>query len=226
MSLLNRLFAIVPGFGNPFVNDTLFLSNNNALTTSNTITLTSLSPTVSKGYIRTKIYGGNLSATMTLLSVAVGDGTQYAQVYYNSPSTAITLSTTVGGTSIATNGAMTTATATLTSTSNPFLPSQVGLPIQVPGAGNAAGTFPLQTTISAFVSTGNVTLAAVCANTAGVSSKTITLTGQYFNGGSATQPAGFDVIIPFEVDMSVTNVVITETGAGGGLMDVEVSGTI
>lgn len=225
MSLLNRLYALVPGFGNPFVNDTLFLSNNNALTTSNTVTMSGLSPTLSKGYIRTKIYGGNLSATMTLLNVAVSDGTQFATVYYNSPGTAITFSTTVGGTSIATNGAMTASSATLTSATNPFLPSQVGLPIQVPGAGNAAGTIPLQTTVSVFVSTGNVTLAAVCANTAGVSSKTITLTGQYFNGGSATIPAGFDVVIPFEVDMNVSSVVVTETGVGGGLMDVEVSGT-
>lgn len=228
MSWLNRLFAIVPGFGNPFVNDTLYQSVGNALTTgTNTITLSTFAPTLSKGWGRIKIYGAGASSTVTLLQATVYDGTSYTTVYYNYPGTALTLNSVIAGTSLTTVGAMSSSSATLTAANNPFTPSMVGVPISVPNAGNAAGSLPLQTTVSAFVSSGNVTLAAVCAATAGVSSKTVTETGYYFNGGSATAPGGFDVIFPFEVDENTTSMVFSiGLTTGPALADVEISGTI
>ena len=91
MSWVNRLFSVVPGFGNPFVNDVLYQSVGTALTTSNTVTLSGFAPTISKGYIRMKIYGAQTSPTVTKLQATLSDGTQFVTVYYNSPGTALTL---------------------------------------------------------------------------------------------------------------------------------------
>src|SRR5271166_847421 len=113
MSWVNRLWAVVPSFGNPFVNDTLFQAVNQALTTSTTVSLTGLSPTVSKGYVRMKIYGGQSSPTVTKLQATLSDGTDFVTIYYNFPGTALSLSSTVAGTSLTTVGAMVT-TAGLT----------------------------------------------------------------------------------------------------------------
>src|SRR5580658_10357416 len=100
MSWVSRLLSMVNGPGIPFQNDLLFQSVNTALTTSNTVSLIGLSPTISKGLLRMKIYGGSGASTVTLLQATVSDGTDFVTIYYNSPGTALSLNTTVGGVSI------------------------------------------------------------------------------------------------------------------------------
>ena len=81
---------------------------------------------------------------------------------------------------LATNGAIASGQATLTSTSNPFTAGMVGQAVSVSGAGNSGGT--LYTTILSYQGTGQVTLATPALTTVAVNpdtgvGATIALTG-------------------------------------------------
>jgi hypothetical protein len=223
MSFVNRLLSMVNGPGIPLQNDSLFLTQGAALTTSNTTSLTGLTPTISRGLIRVKVYQGLTSPTLTGLACYLSDGKDFVCVY-NWAGT-ITLSATPAGTQLATNGAMASASAVLTSASNPFTAAMVGATIAVSAAGNAGGTLPLYTTIASYQSPGQVTLATATLETGGTSGATVTLTEPYSNGGSAGTPGGVDIVIPFEVDIQVSRLDVITTGTGTSLMDLEISGT-
>jgi hypothetical protein len=223
MSFVNRLLSMVNGPGIPLQNDSLFLSQGNSLTTTNTTSLTGLTPTISKGLIRVKVYQGLTSPTLTALACYLSDGVDFVCVYTWAGT--VTLSATPAGTALATNGAMAASSAVLTSASNPFTASMVGARIAVTAAGNTGGTLPLYTTIASYQSPGQVTLAAATLQTGGTSGATVTLTEPYSNGGSAGTPGGFDIVIPFEVDINVSRLDVVTTGAGTSLLDVEISGT-
>lgn len=228
MAWVKRLYSIFPGFGNPFVNDTIYQSVGNALTTGETTSLTTLSPTLSAGRVRVKIYGGTgTSPTLASVLIALSDGKDFVQIYHSGVwATALTLDGTPAGTALGTDGAMSaTGVKVLTSATGAFTPQMVGATIAVSTAGNAAGSLPLYTTIASYQSPTQVTLAAGSVKTAAVSSATITLTESYLNGGSATAPAGFDIVVPFCVDISVSRVDVVTTGTGNSSMDLEVSGT-
>jgi len=215
---------MVNGPGIPFQNDTLFQSVANALASgSNTVTLSGLTPTISKGLIRMKIYGAATSPSMTMLQATLSDGLEFVTVYYNWPGTALTLATAAGGTSVATDGAMTSGTKVLTSASAKFTSAMVGQNIYIPSAGGTSGAIALLTTVASFQSAGTITLAAAATST--VTGATITLVESYYTAGSATAPAGFDVVVPFEVDINVTRLDVTEVGVGSAIMDLEISGT-
>jgi hypothetical protein len=70
---------------------------------------------------------------------------------------------------------MSAGSAVLTSSKNPFASGQVGQGISVSGAGNAAGTIPLYTTILSYQSTGQVTLSAPTLETGGTTVATVNL---------------------------------------------------
>jgi hypothetical protein len=223
------LYAILPSFGTPLQNDTLFLKNNNVISTTgspNTVTLSSLTPKFSKGYVRVKIYNDEVAAgTITGIQVVLYDGTQY--VLIGAFATSTLLSIIPGGTQLVTNGSITSGAAVLTTaTANTFTPSMVGLPIAVSGAG--AGGITLYTTVLSWQSGTQVTLAANASTTV-TTSATVTMTGQYGNVGVlGTSVAGIDLLFPFEVDMSCTqcSVITTMTGATStAVQDVEVSAT-
>src|ERR1039457_2061147 len=204
MAWLNRLLSMVNGPGVPVQNDTLFQSVGNALTTSQTTSLSGLSPTISKGMIRCKVYGANgTTPTLTGIAVTSSDGTQFVQVYHSGVwATALSLDETPAGTTLGTDGAMSaTGVKVLTSATGAFTAAMVGAQVSVSTAGNAAGSISLFTTIASYQSATQVTLAAGSVKTAAVSGATIVLTGNYQNAGSATAPAGFDIVIPFEVDI-------------------------
>lgn len=227
MTFINRLLSMVNGPGIPVQNDTLFLSQNQGLTTSQTTSLTSLSPTISKGLVRVKVYGGGTSPTLASVKVSVSDGTQFVCIFNSGVwATALTLDATQAGTAVATDGAMSaTGVKVLTSATGAFTPAMVGLQIAVSTAGNAGGTIPLYTTVASYQSATQITLAAGSVKTTAVSGATITLVGAYLNGGSAAAPAGYDVVIPFEVDLNVSRVDVITTGAGVSFIDIEASGT-
>ena len=135
------------------------------------------------------------------------------------------MTATGAGTTIATDGAMAIGSKNLTSAAAAFTPSMVGSNVSVPTAGNSGGTTTLFTTIASFLSAGTLVLATANVNASAVSGQTVKTTGSYFTGGSATAPAGFDVVFPFEVDMNASRLDVTETGAGIAYMDLEISGT-
>src|SRR6202041_1791061 len=234
MSWINRLFAVTPGFGSPVVNDALFQSVGNALATSTTVTLggtgtSAFFPTISKGYIRVKIYNATASWAATTFNVVLNDGTQYVIVSAGAPVNGITLRNTVAGTAVGgAHGTMTLNSKVLTDTTDsPFTPSMVGANISVSAAGNAGGSLPLNTTIASYQSATQVTLAAACLNSSGVTTSTMKLTGSYFTGGSDSAPAGIDITIPFESHLALQQLdVVVASSAGTASMDVEVSGTV
>lgn len=102
MSFANRLYSIVPSFGVPLLNDTLFLNQNIALSTASQQTNTipssgSFSPTISRGWVRVKVYAGTGTApTLTDLVITATDGTTTVQIGQVHASVAIALSTTSG----------------------------------------------------------------------------------------------------------------------------------
>jgi len=233
VAFLNRLWAILPSFGSPIQNDSLFLKNNNAISTTgspNAITLGSLTPTFSKGFVRVKIYNDEVAAgTITGIGVILYDGTQYVSVGSLAPIAAYggLLSIIAGGTQLVTNGSITSGLAVLTTaTASTFTPSMVGLPIAVTGAG--AGGITLYTTVLSYQSGVQVTLSTNASTTVS-GTGTVTLTEQYGNVGVlGTSVAGDDYLFPFEVDMSATqvSVYITMTGATSvAVADIEVSAT-
>jgi hypothetical protein len=77
---------------------------------------------------------------------------------------------------LATDGSMSSGSAVLTSSSNPFTNAQVGQTISVAGAGNSAGSAPLYSTILSYQNRGQVTLAIPAAATVS-GTATIALTG-------------------------------------------------
>jgi hypothetical protein len=231
MAFVNRLNAVFPGMGNPVQNDTLLLKQNIALSTTGqqTNSLTGITPTLSKGYVRVKVFAaGGTAPTLLNLIVNVTDGTTFVNVGFFAPVVAIApaFSLVAGGTVIgASNGAITTGTAILTSVSNPFTPAMVGSAISVTTAG--AGATTLYTTILSYQSAGQVTLAVNAGATATVG--VMTLTSSYGNGGTNTALAGIDFLIPFEVDINVNQVSVLTTLGGTtptAQMDLEVAGTI
>lgn len=107
MSFVNRLPTVVPGFGSPLQNDVLFLTQNVSIAAAGptTFSLTGLTPTISRGYIRVKIYGAaGTTPTIVLVDVVVTDGTTFVIVGRINPATAIPLSTTAAAGSPYTNG--------------------------------------------------------------------------------------------------------------------------
>lgn len=88
MTFVNRVPNVLPGFGTPIQNDTLQLSSNVSLSTTSaqTNTLSGITPTFSKGYVRVKIYGGGgTTPALSLLQVVVSDGTTFVGIFYQSP---------------------------------------------------------------------------------------------------------------------------------------------
>lgn len=224
MAWVNRTLKTFPAMGNPFVNDSVFQSVGNALTTTNTTSLTALSPTLSAGKIRAKVYGGLSSPTLTALSLVVSDGVDFVTVFQWTGT--ITLSATPAGVTLGTDGAMGAGLAVLTSASNPFTPAMVGKTISVSKAGNTGGTLPLFTTIVSYQSPGQVTLGAATLQTGGTTGATVILTEAYINGGAAATPGGVDFLVDFVVDISVSRLDCVTTGAGTSLLDLEILGTL
>jgi hypothetical protein len=83
MAFLNRLGLILPTFGTPESNDTLFLKTAQALSTTGspvTILLSGFTApyTLKDYYVRVKIYsGGTAAGTITGIAVIVSDGTTF-----------------------------------------------------------------------------------------------------------------------------------------------------
>jgi hypothetical protein len=150
MAWVNRVLSILPGFGAPIQNDTLFQSVGNSLSTTGqqTVSLTGLSPTISKGYVRVKIYGGGGTSPLVASGyVILSDGTTFVQIHN-------------------VNGQVLSTTA---ATGSP-----------------------------------------------------------YTNGGANTTPGGIDSVIPFVVDINVSQVSVLTTMTGTSptaKMDLEISGT-
>ena len=230
MTWVNRLSKIFPGFGVPVSNDTLFQSVGNSLsgTSQAAVALTSLSPTLSCGWIRVKIYQfGGTSPTLLSLVVNVTDGVevvcvnQTIPVVASVPANALTL----------TDGAMSSASAVLTSATGAFVSGLVGRQISVSKAGNAGGTAALLSTVITYTSATSITLANATLQTGGTSSATITFP-PYSNIGVKTagslSQSGYDILIPFEVDINVSEVDVNYTLGGTSptaKMDLEVGGT-
>lgn len=101
MAFTNRLSTVVPGMGTPLSNDSLFYQSGVSLsgTTQQSTTLPSSGSfaapnTLSKGYLRIKIYsGGGTSPTLTDLVVTATDGTTTVTMgqFLIHPSTAFAL---------------------------------------------------------------------------------------------------------------------------------------
>lgn len=97
MTFTNRLGKCSIGFGNPISNDSLFLSQNNALsgTGETKIALSGFSPTVQHGQIRVKVSAGTgTSPTVVSVRIVVTDGTNSEEVYSFNPATAFAISST------------------------------------------------------------------------------------------------------------------------------------
>jgi hypothetical protein len=98
VTLANRLEKIFPGFGQPQFNANQ-LREGVALTDgANTVTVPSsgsLTPTISAGKVRVKVYNGTgTSPALATLTVTVTDGTTTEAVFYYHPSSALALSST------------------------------------------------------------------------------------------------------------------------------------
>ena len=232
MAFFNRLYVILPSFGSPIQNDSLFLKQGTAIATGGptTVSLTGLTPSFSKGYVRVKVYAMlGTTPTITNLQVVAYDGTTAVLIGVLAPAIAYTFGVVAGGTQLVTNGSITTGTAILTTaTANTFTPSMVGQPISVSGAG--VGGITLYTSVLSYQSGTQVTL-ATNASTTVTTSATVTLTSYYGNSGTIATPTygGLDLLFPFEIDLlaaSQISVIYTMTGTSGtGAMDIEVSTT-
>ena len=230
MAFLNRLWAVLPSFGSPVQNDTLFVKQNNviAAAATTTVTLSSLAPVFSKGYVRVKIYEGVVATgTITNIQVILSDGSQFVNVGETTPiGTGGVLAIVPTGTAIGgANGSITNGAAVLTSVSAPFTPAMVGLPIALSNA--AAGGGVLFAYILSYQSATQVTIDRNAGAT--TTTATMTLTGQYGNAGVlGTSVAGLDILYPFEVDMAASQVSVLTTITGATatcLEDIEVSTT-
>lgn len=84
MAFTNRLLLVVPSFGTPIQNDTLFLKAGTAIASgSTTTTLAGLTPAIRDGWIRVKIYGGTAGSTFTSMVITVTDATTTELIYSN-----------------------------------------------------------------------------------------------------------------------------------------------
>lgn len=104
-----RLPLVVAGFGTPLQNDALMLKQNTALpaATVTQVTMGSITPTFSKGYIRVKVYGGAVAnAIITQITAIVTDGSTFVTVGALSPvvTTGVTLNIVAATGSPYTNG--------------------------------------------------------------------------------------------------------------------------
>ena len=106
MSFTNRLPSVVPGFGSPLQNDTLFLTSNVSVAVGPaSYTLSGLTPTLSRGYIRAKVYGFAAGTpSLILLDVLVTDGTTFVELFRWNPATALVFSVVASSGSPYTNG--------------------------------------------------------------------------------------------------------------------------
>jgi hypothetical protein len=230
VAFFNRLYVILPSFGSPIQNDSLFLKQGTALATGTaTVSLTSLAPTFSKGWVRVKIYAATgTTPAITALNVYITDGTTYVLIgMLNPTATQLALGLVPGGTQLVTNGSITSGAAILTTaTANTFTPAMVGQPISVSGAG--AGGIILYTSVLSYQSGTQVTL-ATNASTTVTTSATVTLTSYYGNAGVIATPSygGLDFLFPFEIDLiaaTQVSVLYTMTGTSGtASMDLEAS---
>lgn len=97
MSFVNRLATIVPSFGTPLNNDTLYLKQSTTITVDGTTTLSSLSPTLRSGWVRTKFSAGaGTSPTVVSVTITVSDGTTTYTIGSFFPGTATVMSSTSG----------------------------------------------------------------------------------------------------------------------------------
>lgn len=82
MAFLNRVLLIIPGFGTPIQNDTLFLKQGTAVATGTvTTSLAGLTPAVKQGWIRVKLSASSGAGTVTSLAISVTDGTTTEFIY-------------------------------------------------------------------------------------------------------------------------------------------------
>lgn len=232
MAWVRRLASIFPGFGTPVQNDTLFQSVANALsgTTQAQVALSGLTPAISAGKLRVKIYQfGGTSPTVLNLVMNATDGVEVVCIAEISP----VVATVSGGGLTLTDGAMSaTGVKVLTSATGAFTSALVGRQVSVSTAGNAAGTATLTSTVTAYTSATSITLADGSLKTAAVSSATI-LFPPYSNIGVKTAGSlalsGYDFIFPFCLDFAATEFDVNYTLGGTSptaQMDVEVLGTV
>lgn len=82
MAFTNRVLLIVPGFGTPIQNDTLFLKAGTAIASGTvTTSLTGLTPAIKQGWIRMKLSASSGAGTVTSIVVTVTDGTTTENVW-------------------------------------------------------------------------------------------------------------------------------------------------
>lgn len=82
MAFTNRLLLIVPGFGTPIQNDTLFLKSGTAVGTGTvTTSLTGLTPAIKDGWIRLKFSASSGAGTITSIAITLTDGTTTEACY-------------------------------------------------------------------------------------------------------------------------------------------------
>lgn len=82
MAFLNRVLLIIPGFGTPVQNDTLFLKQGTAVATGTvTTSLAGLTPAVKQGWIRVKLSASSGAGVVTSLAISVTDGTTTEFIY-------------------------------------------------------------------------------------------------------------------------------------------------
>jgi hypothetical protein len=82
MAFVNRVLLIVPGFGQPLQNDTLFLKAGTAVGTGTvTTSLSGLTPAVKQGWIRLKYSASSGAGTVTSIAITLTDGTTTESTY-------------------------------------------------------------------------------------------------------------------------------------------------
>jgi hypothetical protein len=137
-----------------------------------------------------------------------------------------------------TNGAMTSGSSTLTSASNPFLSTDVGKKILVPGGGS--GSSLLSTTINTFNNAGSVVLAASNASGGNISSVLVTWgtdnTSAIQSAITAAQAVGGVVHIPTGAFLHLTQLTVSadnvsiigngQPGRGSGGKPAPLTGSI
>jgi len=95
MSFANKLYPNVPSLGVPLYQSTLVSENNSLTDGANTVTISSISPTMRAGRMRYKIYNGaGTSPAVVSVVVTVTDGTTTELVHYFYPNAARAISST------------------------------------------------------------------------------------------------------------------------------------
>lgn len=76
MAFTNRVLLIVPSFGQPIQNDTLFLKQGTTIATGAvTTSLTGLTPAIKNGWVRVKLSASSGAGTVVRVTVNGTDGT-------------------------------------------------------------------------------------------------------------------------------------------------------